>query len=178
MKLFIRIAAILILGGGTAYAAPHLPFVDAGANNGCAVGHHSHPVGNHSKPCPQPHGCAIGRGGPVGNHSKPCPRPHGCAIGNPRFVGDRSKPCPTPHGHHHQHSPSHHGHGAAGTVPNRPSHHNKGNQPTGAPSLTPPSEHPADPPTVAPTHGAPAGATGPTSHGHQHKGSSSHGHHN
>ena len=101
MKFWIaRMVATLVLGAGTAYAAPQVPFLGfAHHGHGSAVGHHSQPVGDHSKPCPTPHGCAIGRGGPVGDRSKPCPTPHRFAIGNDRFVGDRSKPCPTPHGH-------------------------------------------------------------------------------
>src|SRR4029079_9235861 len=105
------IVATLVLGAGTAYAAPYVPFLGVGNHGrGCAVGHSSHPVGDHSKPCPSPHGCAIGHGGPVGDRSKPCPTPHGCAIGNDRFVGDRSKPCPKPGGHDHDASDDDHGH--------------------------------------------------------------------
>jgi hypothetical protein len=113
MKLLVRIAATLIIGMGTAYAAPHVPFLAMSSHGkGCAVGRHSQPVGDHSKPCPQPHGCAIGRGGPVGDRSKPCPHPHGCAVGNPRFAGERPKHCPKPHGNDHG-SSSEHGHGKA-----------------------------------------------------------------
>ena len=126
MKFWIaRMVATLVLGAGTVYAAPQVPFLGfAHHGHGCAVGHHSQPVGDHSKPCPTPHGCAIGRGGPVGDRSKPCPTPHGCAIGNDRFVGDRSKPCPTPHGH----GPD--GHGPDGHDGKKDSPHGHGNAQT------------------------------------------------
>ena len=167
MKFLVRIAATLLLGAGTAYAAPHLPFLAANSNaNGCAVGRHSRPVGDHSKPCPQP---------------------HGCAIGNPRFVGARSKSCPTPRGHHH-HSSSGHGHKPLGTL--RP--HSRAPKETyadpkhghgTAPNATlPTSSHPrkSQPLATSPTppnHDSPKRTGLPPSHGHKSKGSSgSHGH--
>src|SRR6185312_11446648 len=107
MKFWIaRVLATLVLGAGTAYAAPHVSLLgfDHGGGRCGDVGEHSHPVGDHSKPCHEPHGCAIGHGGPVGDRSKPCPHPHGCAVGNPRFRHDESKHCPKPHKHDkHEH---------------------------------------------------------------------------
>jgi len=99
-KDLARVAAAVILGTSFAVVVPQMQvFGSPGDGHGCAVGHHSVPVGQHSKPCPTPPGCAIGLGGPVGNRSKPCPTPPGCAIGLAGPVGNRSKPCPTPPGH-------------------------------------------------------------------------------
>jgi hypothetical protein len=188
MKFLVRIAATLLLGAGTAYAAPHLPFLAANSNgNGCAVGRHSRPVGDHSKPCPTPHGCAIGHGGPVGDHSKPCPTPHGCAIGNARFVGNRAKGCPTPHGHHH-HSSSGHGHKPLGTLrphsraPKQTHGDPKHGHGTAANTTLPTSSHPrkSQPLTTSPAppnHDSPKQTGLPPAHGHKSRRSSgAHGH--
>jgi hypothetical protein len=167
MKFWIaRIIATLVLGAGTAYAAPHVGFLSAGEHgHGCAVGRHSYPVGDHSKPCPTPRGCAIGLGGPVGDRSKPCPTPHGCAIGNDRFVGDRSKPCPTPRGHDNRDS-----RGDAGYEHSKPKHdpvkkakpgQSHGNHaPNGATGA-----HSTDAPATTHGHEPDSGAA-PPAHGH------------
>jgi hypothetical protein len=89
----------LLIGAVFAVSAPQVSVLGLASNGqGCALGHKSGPVGNHSKPCPP--GCAVGNPHVVGNASKPCPP--GCAIGNPHATGNPAKPCPKPPGHQPQ----------------------------------------------------------------------------